>query len=143
MFRSLFTCLTIHLRQALSCLCTSYLLCNVSNKLHQCVRSNFFLKSNKNLYSLQHFRLAASFIHRHTPLPPSSPYICRSSWPLQEEGGGRERTRGNKKRKRGGKGVSVYKVYPPPSPSLVYPDCKTPIQSSTTQMSLKKKNYFL
>lgn len=86
------------------------------SKLRQNISNSLLLIDTQCNISLL---LAHSYRHRHTPLPPASPYICRSSWPLQKEGGGgRERTRGNKKRKRGGKGVSVYKAYPPPSPSL-------------------------
>lgn len=44
---------------------------------------------------------------RHTPLPPSSPYICRSSWPLQKEGWG-EREREETKRGREGERGLVF-----------------------------------
>lgn len=65
--------------------------------------------------------LLLALTHTDTDTHPSLPLLLTSVVHLghyRRREGGRERTRGNKKRKRGGKGVSVYKAYPPPSPSL-------------------------
>lgn len=78
---------------------------NTGSKLKQNISNCFLLIDIQCNISLP---LAHSYRHRHTPLPPASPYICRSSWPLQKEGGGGEREREETKRGREGERGLVF-----------------------------------
>lgn len=72
-------------------------------------------------YALERLYDCGSLIQTQTHTPPSLFSLHLMIILATTEGGrgGRERTRGNKEGKRGGKGVSFYKAYPPHLP--LYP----------------------